>query len=377
MAPAGAQVAPAEAQVAPASPVAVTGTATVEAWSNRRGGLRKATAILTNLEGGIDVDAEAAFGLAGTTFHASLLHNNRTTFSGPIVGDVQTVSNIDTDGSLRLYEVWIARRFDRFSVKAGLIDLNSEFDVSETAGLFINSSFGIGPDFSQAGDNGPSVFPVTGLGIVGRIDLADRLEFRAGLFEGTPGHRHAPRRMRIHLGDEGALFVAEGGYRFGDDGRVSAGGWRLTENVDRIEGGRTGSSGGFYISAEGTIVEMDRHRLAAFARIGFADGGVYPVARYQGAGLTLAGPILGGRGEQVGIAVASAESSSAYRRVAPSMLGVRRETAIELTYRKPLTRFLSVQPDVQYIVNPGMDPSVRDALAIGFRVTLAWPGETP
>ena len=48
------------------------------------------------------------------------------------------------------------------------------------------------------------------------------------------------------------------------------------------------------------------------------------------------------------------------------------ETAIELTYRLPVTRWLTFQPDVQYIVNPGTDPDIDDAIAIGLRFELKW-----
>ena len=37
---------------------------------------------------------------------------------------------------------------EKVSVLTCLYNLNSEFDVIETAGLFINSSHGIGPDYS-------------------------------------------------------------------------------------------------------------------------------------------------------------------------------------------------------------------------------------
>ena len=44
---------------------------------------------------------------------------------------------------MRVYEVWLARRFKHGGIKFGLIDLNSEFDVQEAGGLFLNSSAGI------------------------------------------------------------------------------------------------------------------------------------------------------------------------------------------------------------------------------------------
>ena len=46
------------------------------------------------------------------------------------------------------------------------------------------------------------------------------------------------------------------------------------------------------------------------------------------------------------------------------------ETAIEFTYRAEICPWLILQPDVQYIINPSMDPSLKNALQIGVR--LEW-----
>lgn len=44
--------------------------------------------------------------------------------------------------------------------------------------------------------------------------------------------------------------------------------------------------------------------------------------------------------------------------------------AIELTYRAPRTGFLTVQPNVQHVFNPNADPTIRNALALGFRTEV-------
>src|SRR5258706_10208832 len=51
-----------------------------------------------------------------------------------------------------------------FSVLAGHYDLNSEFYRLGSAGLFLNSSFGIGPAFAQIGLCGPPILHVTPIG---------------------------------------------------------------------------------------------------------------------------------------------------------------------------------------------------------------------
>jgi porin len=65
------------------------------------------------------------------------------------------VSNIDASDAWKIYEAWLKQSLfqDRLPVLAGLYDLNSEFDVIESAGLFLNSSHGIGADYSQTGSH--------------------------------------------------------------------------------------------------------------------------------------------------------------------------------------------------------------------------------
>ena len=49
------------------------------------------------------------------------------------------------------------------------------------------------------------------------------------------------------------------------------------------------------------------------------------------------------------------------------------EVAVELTYRFVLTDWLALQPDIQYIVNPGTDPTLSNALTLAIRAELNAP----
>lgn len=372
-----------ESQLADASPLVIETAYTGDLWRNVRGGLRRDGTYLDNIDVIATLDAERACGLTGTTVLISGLYNNRPTLSDRIVGDIQTVSNIDTDGASRLYEAWVERAFDAGAVKLGLMDLNSEFDVNETGALFVNSSHGIGPDFSQVGENGPSIFPITGLGAMLRWDLSERMELRVAAFEGTVGDPDHPRRTTVDLeSDEGALLVGELTVRPTAASRSILGVWRHTgrsaDHADPEILHRTESLG-VYALAEGTLLNTEAHALNAFIRVGFADSDIHQVARYQGVGLTWSGPMLAGsdREEQLGLAIGNITNGGKFRR-SQAALGTtfeRHETAIELTYRVQYLPWLALQPDVQYIINPGTDPALKNALVIGLRFELSWSNE--
>jgi porin len=49
----------------------------------------------------------------------------------------------------------------------------------------------------------------------------------------------------------------------------------------------------------------------------------------------------------------------------------RRETTVEITYRAPVTDWLTLQPDLQYVRQPGFDPGLEDAWVIGLRLEFS------
>lgn len=364
-------------------PLLLEAAYTGEAWRNVSGGVREDGTYLDNIDVIATLDAERALRWSGTTIVVSGLYNNRPTLSDRIVGDLQTVSNIDTDGAARLYEAWVERAFDVGAVKLGVIDLNSELDVNETGALFINSSHGIGPDFSQVGDNGPSIFPITGLGAVLRWDYGERLQVRLAAFEGTVGDADHPRRNTVDLeSNEGALLVGEVTLRPTRSARSVVGVWRhsgrSTDFLDEQAQRRTESLG-MYGLLEAAMLDRGGRSLNGFVRVGVADSDVHQISRYVGAGIVLSGPLLMSAegAEQLGLAVGNVTNGRDFRR-AQAALGSTfesHETAIELTYRVQLLPWLAVQPDLQYIVDPGTAPELDNAWLVGLRFQLSWSNE--
>ena len=90
---------------------------------------------------------------------------------------------------------------------AGLYDLNSEFYRLQSA-LFLNSSFGIGPEFAQSGVEGPSIFPDTSVGMRIAFKPAEGLVVRIAALDGVPVDRPDGSRGIFKPGD-GALIVGE------------------------------------------------------------------------------------------------------------------------------------------------------------------------
>lgn len=357
-----------------------TAQATIDAYyradvmHNASGGLKTGSAYFD--DAGLQFNAALAplFGASDAKMFVYLLHNNRTTFSDTYVGDLQTVSNIDAVEATRIYELWYEQSWtDEFSLRVGLYDLNSEFDSIDTAGLFLNSSHGIGPDYSQSGLNGPSIFPNTALAVRGNWQLNDSSSFRVAVLDGVPGDPDDPSKTAIRLsGDEGVLtaleynFVAARGARFG------VGGWSYSAKFDRVDSPQQKSGNdGIYGFVDTPIYKSSSNGLSVngFLRYGVANDKLNILGSYLGGGVTMMGLLADRPDDQLGLAFGNAQIGSTWKDVVAAAGGRvdSAETNIEVTYRTQLNRWLTLQPTIQYIANPSADPTLDNALVIGLR----------
>jgi porin len=377
-----AQVLPVDGRVEAVDPVEYSIGYTSDVWTNVRGGLRPASRYLDNLDVTLAVDGERAFGWGGASIFVHGLYNNGNSLSEEVVGDLQVVSNIDAaTQAARILEAWIEQRLsDRASVKAGLYDLNSEFDTNDTNVLFLNSSHGIGPDFSQSGRNGPSIFPVTALAARAEYQINGNWLLRAAILDGVPGDPARPARTTVKLGrGDGALLVGEIAYQTYRT-KVAAGHWRYTgefEHLTRVEPSgepaRGRGNSGVYMMVERKLITRDADRgLSGWLRLGIADQKYNPIRRYVGGGLVYTGLLPGREEDKLGAAVGAVTLGSPYREALQNgeIATHGQEVAVEVTYRAPLTPWLTVQPDAQFIFNPGGDRRIQDALVLGLRIEV-------
>jgi porin len=320
-----------------------------------------------------------------------------------LVGAVQAVSGIEAPPALRFEEVWLQQNLleNRLSLLAGRYDLNTEFYRLQSTALFINSSFGIGPEFAQSGVAGPSTFPFTALG--GRVAFkpSSNVVWRAAVLNGSPVDRQGGA-VRLFAPGDGALLVAELALLDRPDtaalprdrrfliGRgpvrtysrkVALGVWYYTARFPDLaqtlpSGAPVEHSGsrGAYAIADQTVwsAQPSPRALTVFAQLGVGDSRVNRVGRFVGGGLTLTAPIAARPSDAVGLATATAFIGSHYKRASKSAGTLNAETTVELTYLAQLDARLSVQPDIQYVIHPGATRATKNAVVPGFRFALTY-----
>lgn len=169
---------------------------TADAWRNMTGGVAKGNRVNDDLDLVVNIDGEKALGSKGTSAKIYILNNNGGRIND-LVGSNGGIDNIEVPTrAFKLYEAWIQQNFfdDKISILAGLHDLNSEFYVTDTSGLFINPTYGIGTEMAATGDNGPSIFPYTSLGVRIKATPSENTYVMGAIYDGVPGGSQPPAR---------------------------------------------------------------------------------------------------------------------------------------------------------------------------------------
>lgn len=339
---------------------------------NVSGGVRRQTKTLGNIDFTAEVDtASAGLWENGTFFVYGLGNYGGDPTSA--VGDMQASDNIETFDTAKIYEAWYNHSlFDnRVEVLFGLHDYNSEFDVLETAGVLLNSSFGISPDISQVG---PSIFSTTSLAGRLKVSLLEQLYIQSALYDGVPGNPDRPRGTHIDFerGD-GVFWGSEIGW-IGAQGdrrsKVAAGTWYHTADFEDYSEKSRDENGGVYLIGEYQLhQETDPEQgLSFFLQTGSADQSRNQIGHYYGGGLTYQGLLPSRDCDILSMGIAIARNSSGYRSVTKDVDVA--EYAYELTYRIEVTPYFAIQPDLQFIVNPGTNPALNDAVVLGLRTEV-------
>jgi porin len=376
------------------------------AFVNLGGGVRRGGTYTSNLNLQLSVDAAALFGWPDTIAYLDALWL-QVGLPSSFIGDAQGVSSISAPNAIKLYEAWVQKNFlgNRVSLLAGLYDVNSEFYRLQSAGLFLNSSFGIGPEFAQSGVGGPSIFANTSVGMRVAFKPAEGVVIRAAVLDGIPVDRPNGSRGIFEPGD-GALIVGEvavldrpqvstrpatGRLRIGRqamlgeyDAKIAIGGWYYTAKFDDLSESQPNGqpvqhrgSSGFYLLADQLLYRnpnQPERKLTGFVQAGLGDYRVDRFGSYLGTGLTAVGLLEGRAIDEFGLGLAYARNGSHYIS-AQAMQGApvtNAEKTIELTYLIQVNSWLALQPDLQYVITPNTTTAIPNAWAFQLRIEVSF-----
>jgi porin len=114
--------------------------------------------------------------------------------------------------------------------------------------------------------------------------------------------------------------------------------------------------------------------LGWFGRIAFDPQDRNDIGLYVDSGLTYKGLISSRDSDTVGVGFVYAQLTRGARQAAinAGSVGVGAEMALEVTYQAQVIKWLNIQPDLQFVINPGGNQDLKNALVIGVRTVVTF-----
>ena len=368
-------------------------TEATEVFGNPSGGAKRAAVIegLTQLS--IGVDAQKAFGIEGGVFNVSAFQIHGEGLSRSALNNINVVSSIEALPTTRLNELWYQQSlFDgKVDVKIGQQSADLEFITSEYEDLFLNSGFGWPTLPATDLPSGGPAYPLATPGVRVRYRPNDQIVALLGVYNGSPaGLKPGDPQKNDRYGtnfnvDSGAFIIGEVQYLVnrgkdatGLPATYKIGAWYNTNRFadSFYQSGDTAQPPGVLIgipfSKRGDWSVYGAYDQLLYRPAPDSDGGLGVTARVMGApgdrnvvdffaqgGFTYKGP-FGRDGDTVGVGVEWARISDRARlgdiaNIDPTTYSPVRssETVFEATYQAQIYKWWQIQPDFQFIINPG------------------------
>jgi porin len=399
-----------------------------ETLGNVSGGVRQGFEYNGLTTATLQLDTQRAFGLNGGLFNASALQIHGGNLSATNLDTLQTASGIEADRATRVWELWHQQKFgDAFDVKIGQQSLDQEFMVSQNALYFVNTMFGWPMLPSADMPGGGPAYPLSALGVRARAHISDTVTLLAGVFNGSPApnpngdpQRADPYGLSFPI-NGGVLAIAELQFSYPGPGTLVQAGqpeplassykigvWYDSESFSDLRYDTMGLPLGnpandqtpashrgnyaFYAVADQMIWRSDDpdRNIYAFLRPMFTplqDRNL--IAFSANAGLAMHEPFFGRDDDIAGVGVNFTQVSSGAtgfdQDTAFYNPGVyspirHNETVFEATYQYEVMPWWQVQPDIQYVLNPGagvVNPDaptqkVKNELVLGLRTNITF-----
>lgn len=347
----------------------------------------------------------------GLCFYADGFQIHGTSITAANLGSLIPVSGIEATPATRLFEIWLDQSMfnERVSVRVGQLAVDTEFMLSEGASWFLSATYGWPPITAADLPNGGPAYPLSQPAVRVAIEATEQLTLMAAVYNGDPAGPNCtgdPQVCNNHgtdfRFDDPPLLFAEAAYSYELGrlpGTVKLGAWHQSgtfrhQRVD-IAGNLIAVTGlpgrplednpGLYGIIDQYLWRKpgsgDPQGVAVFARVMTAKDDRNLVDFYTDMGITFTGMIPGRPNDAFAIGfayVGISDTVHAYDVDLGLPVAQNYESAIEFCYTMQLRPGWTLQPDFQYIWQPGgnvVDESgrrVENAAVIGARTAFSF-----
>lgn len=307
----------------------------------------------------IDSDLSRYSGISGD-LRVHYTHINSPDTRG-IVGDAQVTSNIEMPSQVdRLTDLYYQHYLsNEFAALFGIHDVSSEFNITSSSLNFIHASFGTGAELATSGAHGPSVYPLSSLGIRTFWKINDSLSLRSGLYDAVVGDESTYRSLHSDVGNhEGYLALSELAW-VSEMMKLAVAGWGITKEQESLSDSEdVGNSVGSYALLENKW----GNSTWTFLRFGLANPVVTSIQSNLALGAIYQGLIQKRKAmDEIGAGLSTVQFSE----------NLSDETAYEVYYQFEPFKQVLLRPDVQYIQNPSGSTELKDAWMFGMRTVVS------
>ncbi len=376
--------------------VTVRGHYIAEFAANPTGGLAQGAAYSHQVDLGTDLDLAKLAGLAGGSLHVTFTERTGYSLSQSFIGNIISVQEIYGAGqNVRLAELAYQQSlFDgRLETRLGWVHASDDFASSPLYCYFQNN--GLCGQIATVINSGFTIFPTGSWGGRLKVRPVEDVYLASGVYEVNPTLALPANGFKLGTsGATGVVLPAELGWepRFGPGGlpgRYRVGGYYDTSEAPYLGapvGGPPATATGrwgFWLQGDQMLYRPapDSPRsLWAFAVFGYAGPATALLQTYWQFGLVNKGTFAGRDHDTIGLAVNSSWISSALvaaqnqaNMLAPGSVPLQSsETTIELNYRAHFSPWLSLMPNVQYVIQPNGQSTIGNALVLGLQARVVF-----
>jgi porin len=374
-------------------------------FGNVAGGRRRGFSEYDLLALDLLLDTDKLLGWPGGEYRIGFANNSGTSLSRTFVGNNFPIqlADVASPNPRLTYLSYTQTLFDdKLSVRLGRLTINSvygeEFAGSQYFKAFTSVAFDLVPLGIFLNAPGAFGYPLTTWGARVKFEPVESIYAMVGCYNGDPEVKEGDRNGVDFTLRGPAFVIGEIGYRrnYGKDatglpGNVKIGAYFNGGSADVFDSGLAGQPSetvqaryGFYALGDQAVARWgdpaEKRHLGVFAALVCApDQRVNQVPYFFDAGLVAYGFLPSRPRDFAGFGVAYGSHSGDLRRAEEVQaannlaVGVQRwEMTFEWTYGCTVRPGLLVQPDLQYLINPGGSNAVPNALAIGLNVVFSF-----
>lgn len=366
---------------------------------NPVGGARQGFKYFHNIGLDLIIHTEKLFGLKGGRFHVSVSQRSGESLTKRDIMNTFNVAQVCCGDTYKLVNLSYEQALydELLNIRLGRISGGDEFLSSPLYWLFVQN----GIDGNPVGiffNAGFSAYPNAAWGVRVKSHPSKNFYIMAGAYNANQERVQDKNHGADFTFDGPYFFIAETGYHlnglmsqrglagnyklggyhqtgdypfFSDPERTKNGKWGFYVLIDQMiyrEKGGYGKSGEQGLTPFGAFLfapDDEINTLPFFMNLGLVYKGLIPTRNQDYAGFAL---VYGKFSDKLEQGISGSQVPGTMNN---PMRPQEYEAVLEWMYKIQITPFLNIQPDIQYVINPGGRGDIKDALVLGFQLGLS------